>query len=62
MEVRTQTRVWSSQKNAVVPISDFGDTKSVHLKVDGINVEWLEKSSVLYYWSNGKYQTIQTSD
>jgi len=42
--------------------SEFGDTKSVRLKLDGVNVEWLEKSSVLYYWEHGKYRSIQTSD
>ena len=38
------------------------ESKSVRLKLDGVNVEWLEKSSVLYYWSNGKYQSLATSD
>ena len=42
--------------------SDFGDTRSVLLKLDGVNVEWLEKGSVLYYWSQGQYRSIQTSD
>jgi len=42
--------------------SEFGDGKSVRLKLDGVNVEWLEKSSVLYYWSHGMYRTLQTSD
>jgi len=42
--------------------SEFGDTRSVQLKLDGVSVEWLEKSSVLYYWSRGKYQSMQTSD
>jgi len=42
--------------------SEFDDAKSVRLKLDGLNVEWLEKSSVLYYWSHGKYRSIQTSD
>jgi hypothetical protein len=42
--------------------SEFGDAKSVRLKLDGVNVEWLEKSSVLYYWSHGMYRSIQTSD
>ena len=42
--------------------SEFGDTRSVRLNLDGVNVEWLEKSSVLYYWSHGKYQSMQTSD
>ncbi|PYV47640.1 MAG: hypothetical protein DMG92_15885 [Acidobacteria bacterium] len=27
-----------------------------------LNVEWLEKSSVLYYYLQGKYQELQTSD
>jgi len=42
--------------------SEFGDAKSVRLKLDGVNVEWLEKSSVLYYWSGSRYRSIQTSD
>ena len=42
--------------------SDFGNTKTVRLKLDGVNVEHLEKSSVLYYWSQGKYRSIETSD
>jgi len=42
--------------------SGFDDPKSVRLKLDGINVEWLEKSSVLYFYSNGKYQQLETSD
>ena len=42
--------------------SEFDNTKSVHLRLDGVNVELLEKSSVLYYWSHGRYRSIQTSD
>lgn len=42
--------------------SEFGDAKSARLKLDGVNVEWLEKSSVLYYWSKSRYRSIQTSD
>jgi hypothetical protein len=42
--------------------SDFGNTKSVRLKLDGVNVEWIEKGSVLYYWSRGSYRSLQTSD
>lgn len=42
--------------------SDFERTKSVRLKLDSVNVEWIEKASLLYYWSRGKYRTIQTSD
>jgi hypothetical protein len=49
-------------KEPHVTYSEFGETKSVRLKLDGVNVEWLEKSSVLYYWEHGKYRSIQTSD
>ena len=42
--------------------SDMGGTKRVRLKLDSVNVEYLEKSSILYYWSQGKYLSIQTSD
>ena len=37
-------------------------TESVTLKFDGLNVEWLEKSSVLYYYADGSYHQLQTSD
>jgi hypothetical protein len=40
----------------------FDTTQAVRLKLDGLEAEWLEKSSVLYYWRNGKYRTLQTSD
>ncbi len=42
--------------------SEFDDAKSVRLKLDGLNVEWLEKGSVLYYWSHGRYRSVQTGD
>jgi hypothetical protein len=40
----------------------FDDTKSVRLKLDGVNVEWIEKSSLIYYWLGGRYHQIWTSD
>lgn len=40
----------------------FDESESVNLKLDGINVEWLEKASVLYYYSNGSYRQLETSD
>ena len=49
-------------KEAHRKYSDFGGTESVRLKLDALNVEWLEKGSVLYYWSRGRYRSIQTSD
>lgn len=40
----------------------FEEGTPVTLKLDGLNLEWLEKSSVLYYYSNGSYHQLQTSD
>jgi len=42
--------------------SDFEQTKTVQLKLDSISLDWLEKSSVLYYWSDGHFLSIDTSD
>ena len=42
--------------------SDFERTTSVQVKLDAVNVEWIEKAAVLYYWAHGKYRTLQTSD
>ena len=42
--------------------SNFEKTTSVQVKVDAVNVEWIEKGAVLYYWAHGKYRTLQTSD
>lgn len=42
--------------------SDFEQTESVTIKLDSIDVEWIEKGAVLYYWNGGQYQTLQTSD
>jgi hypothetical protein len=40
----------------------FDDTKSVRLKLDGLSVDWIEKSSFIDYWSEGRYHKIWTSD
>ncbi|HKD80730.1 MAG TPA: hypothetical protein VKH81_13610 [Candidatus Angelobacter sp.] len=42
--------------------SDFEGTAQVQVNLDAILVEWIEKASVLYYWENGKYRKVQTSD
>jgi len=42
--------------------SDFERTTSVQVKLDAVNVEWMEKGAVLYYWAHGEYRTLQTSD
>jgi hypothetical protein len=41
---------------------DFERTKSVRMTLDSINVEWIESAAVVYYWSNGRYRTLQTED
>ncbi len=40
----------------------FDETKSVHLKLDGIGVEFIQKASYIFYWSEGRYHKIDTSD
>lgn len=42
--------------------SGFDTSQSVTLKTDGIEAEWIEKSSILYYWKNDRYRKLQTSD
>ncbi len=42
--------------------SDWENTKSIRLKLDGIQVEWMEKGAVLYFWSEGRYRKIRVSD
>ncbi len=42
--------------------SAFENTQTIRLRRDGLNVEWLEKSSTLYYWTRGRYRSIATSD
>ena len=40
----------------------FDETKSVHIKLDGVGVEWIEKSAFIDYWWEGRYHKIWTSD
>lgn len=40
----------------------FDTTQSAKLKLDGLEAEWIEQSSVLYFWENGRFRTLQTSD
>lgn len=42
--------------------SDFEGTRSIHLKTDSLQAEWLEAASLLYYWKGDTYRTLQTSD
>jgi hypothetical protein len=39
----------------------FDHTKSIRIKLDGIGVEWIEKSSYIY-WFEGHYRKLWTSD
>jgi hypothetical protein len=42
--------------------SDWENKRSVQLKLDGIQMEWMEKGAQLYYWSESRYRTLQVSD
>jgi len=42
--------------------SAFEGNKTIRLRLESISVQWLEKAAVLYYWSNGKFRTLNTSD
>jgi hypothetical protein len=42
--------------------SDFESTESIRTKLDSLYVEWIEKGALLYYWSAGRYRTLQVSD
>jgi hypothetical protein len=42
--------------------SDWEGNKSIHLKLDGLQVEWMEKGALVYYWSTGQYRRIRLSD
>ena len=42
--------------------SDLERAKSVTIKSDAIDFEWLEQAAVLYYWSSGRYLKLQISD
>ena len=42
--------------------SDWDGNKSIQLKLDGLQVEWMESAALVYYWSSGQYRSIQVSD
>ena len=42
--------------------SDWENTKSIRLKLDGVYVEWIEKGADLYYWSAARYHKLRVSD
>jgi hypothetical protein len=41
---------------------DWEGKKSIQIRLDGLYVEWMEKGAQLYYWSAGRYHTLQVSD
>ena len=42
--------------------SDWENTKSIRLKLDGIQVEWMEKGALVYFWLESRYHKIQKTD
>jgi len=42
--------------------SDWEGNKSIQLKLDGLQVEWMEQGALVYYWSRGQYRSIRVSD
>jgi len=42
--------------------SDFEDAKSITTRQDSVLVDWIEGAAVLYYWSGGRYRTLQAAD
>jgi len=50
--------------SAISPGAYFGveNSPTVELKTDGIMVEELEVGSMIYYWSNGSFKNIITSE
>jgi len=49
-------------KSAPGKYSDLENNKSIRLKLDGIQVEWMEKGAVLHFWSEGRYRKLRVSD
>jgi hypothetical protein len=42
--------------------TSYTSGKTIRLALDGLNVEWLEKSSYIFYWFEGRYHKIWISD
>jgi hypothetical protein len=42
--------------------SDLENDESIQLKLDGIQVEWLGKGAVIYFWSESRYRKVVVSD
>jgi hypothetical protein len=38
------------------------DGKPVHIRLDALYVEWMEKGAQLYYWAGGRYHKLEVSD
>jgi hypothetical protein len=55
----------SDQVIATVPPSHYEEAqgpKKVDIDLDGISYEVIEKGAILYYWRNGRYHELVTSD
>jgi hypothetical protein len=55
----------SNQVIATVPPGHYEEAQGPHkvqTDLDGISYEVMEKGTILYYWKNGRYQGLATSD
>jgi hypothetical protein len=52
----------SVEPKSVIEGSEGEKTKKVHMKADGINVEYFETASFVLYWNGTAFKRIQTGD
>jgi hypothetical protein len=55
----------SDQVIATVPPGHYEEAQGLHrvqTDLDGISYEVMEKGTILYYWKNGRYHQLATSD
>ena len=54
-----------AQVIATVPAGNYEEAmgpKKVQIDLDGISYEVMEKGAILYYWKNGRFHELATSD
>ncbi len=42
--------------------SDFQNTRSIRMSLDGILLGWIESGADLFYWSGGRYQKLNVTE
>jgi len=55
----------SAQVISTVPAGNYKEAmgpRKVQIDLDGISYEVMEKGAILYYWKNGRFQELATSD